>query len=554
MAVLCFEDFGAVGDGVANDRSAIRAAYAALAAGGARLDLTPGRTYLYDLSAEPKGVQEVAQYFRGIPVYIAFNGSKIVVRRNWDYDTGEKLYLHYFQNCSPIVTDSVWAVQETRPQYDRGWQVGVKVFTHEQACNHIRHRNTMAFGALSVFHFNRRTACANPEPSGAVCEDIECDGWAEDIGYGFLAVHSGWGAKVSLRTKRATRSLFLQGYRRGKFDIISEDAGSQDCWLVCETESWDGYVSDCPVLEDICLHYRALPVKTGAGPERVMVRISGISPGLVQNLDIDAHVEMDPTNAVSLFSLDKVFSIDGVNYQQDIAASRGHTVDGLRLRLRAQANTSASGDLVQIMRGWSGAGREAARNIELDCAITGGSVNVRLDSGSVTDPLCLHRIAASGAITVDNAGQMQLGVVNGRGPLAFAVSRSIDWSYGSGQIIGFDRIVYDGWSCWDGSQFFNVPFDGVYAFDLHLLFQGASSTGTLAIVEIAALGADSIVHIFSPYALTSANNQGTVHFSAQMKLSTGQRVCAAVLSVAEPLNLSGGSNAATRFEGRRIDR
>lgn len=286
------DDFGAVGDGVADDTAELQALGAAVQAnGGGRVLFPKNKTYKIYSAGQP--ISTAMFNFIGLRgVEVDFNGSKFVVYHDFT-GTGLILFLIIVDNCKFVRMINGEVVQNIPVTLPGGAVEGVTGIIVQRGCEYMHFDGIALDGGIVPLQFQRNTTTENLT---AISTKAVCRVHSQNSFYGFSCADSGNDLEVRVTTRNVFRSYFIYGCNNHRAEVVSTNARSNDCLIVGAVTN-----SGTPTLhtENISLRYNVMGRTVGTG-------VSYLTLGQPNNISncvlrgIHAEIHMDYTGESTL--------------------------------------------------------------------------------------------------------------------------------------------------------------------------------------------------------------------------------------------------------------
>ena len=356
------KDFGAVGDGIVDDTTAIKDATAYIQSiGGGTLYFPQGtyRTYS-DASTDPLG-----DFSSLDGVGIVYDGADLVVDRT--FSGSETIYMFVFSACKNIkLSNTNVSCTQTQPVGQKTSR-GAYLYRFLQGCENISADNTYADSLRAVWDFHREPA----DPASYASKLIDIGRTtAVDCGYPLLGSLSGNNLRAQLSTLRCGRSYFFTGASDHVVHLRSTNhEASVDCLLA--TDAGQG-------MQNVDLKYVNLDSTTNdlsINCVRVEYQDGQTYAGTFKNIKVDFNIQ----TTVGVTALGFAFGISKTANDLPDPTDRGHVLDGVTLT--GNINNPSGRGIAMLYIGTWGAG-EFVRNIKIDNlrCFSGAVVNMNLSS------------------------------------------------------------------------------------------------------------------------------------------------------------------------------
>lgn len=325
-------DYGAVGDGVADDTNAFIAAGNALQANGGGRLLVPAGTYIIYKSGV--SYAQIPFLFSGISgVHVDFSQATIKVdpAKSW---TGANTALFRFTGCSDIYINGGF-FQSPALALD-GTFTGVEVVSLRGDCQNITIPQLRVENALAAVLISTPTTTTGTR--NITIGTISATGSI----YGINAANSGSNMVVeNLVTSGCGRSFFIYGVSHVRANIRSKNFKfSADVGVATITTNYN-------VINDIEINYNntetTAAASTGVGVSLVHSFLGGVA-GNISNVRVNLQVALASTGIASAFE----YSKDDAGGNPD-PTDRGHVLSNLQVS-GFVSGTPAFGASVQFGR------------------------------------------------------------------------------------------------------------------------------------------------------------------------------------------------------------
>lgn len=225
------EDYGAKGDGVADDTKAFQDLTTAVtAAGGGTIWMRPGANYLVFNSGQP--TQTVMMFFYGLGgVHICCNGAIFTIGRTWG--VSDIVYLILIENSHDFVIDGFRAVQTNGTVLPVSDFYGTKCLQAQTGVYGLTINNASCLGCVSLLE------------TGLVANVTLINCGSIDSIYGVTIVNNEPNSFsenvqiIGLLTSGVERSLFLKGARNLWASITSHNPIANDILITQQGTSAD---------------------------------------------------------------------------------------------------------------------------------------------------------------------------------------------------------------------------------------------------------------------------------------------------------------------------
>lgn len=274
------EDFGAIGNNIADDATPFANMSAAFVAnGGGTIEMRPTANYNVFSSGQP--TQSVLMNLYNIKgPTIRFNGAKISFGRTWT--TNDILYSILAQNCQDMIIEDFNIVQANPVVLPFSTNSGVQGIYPISDCKDMVFINPTCDGCIGLVN------------SGLISGLTVQNGRALNSVYGCTIVDNGTGIfseniDISLETSNIQRSLFLRGTKNARIMVTSLNAISNDILISATTTGG--------TIENIELLYRAKPRTNSIYPQGQNIYIglgnsgSGTMNSIFRNLKLILDID-----------------------------------------------------------------------------------------------------------------------------------------------------------------------------------------------------------------------------------------------------------------------
>jgi hypothetical protein len=382
------QDYGAAGDGIADDTSAIKLAAADIqAAGGGTLYFPQGTYRVYsDASTDPLG-----NFSSLNGLSIVFNGAELVVDRT--FTGSQTIYMFVFSACKNVKLSNTFASCTQIQPVGQKTSRGAYLFRFLQGCENISADNTYADSLRAVWNFHREVA--DPASYSSKVIDIGCT-TAVDCGYPLLGSLSGNNLCSQLSTLRCGRSYFFTGASDHVVHLRSTNhEASVDCLLA--TDAGQG-------MQDVDLKYVNVNSTTNdlsINCVRVEYQDGQTYNGIFKNIKVDFNIQ----TSVGVTALGYAFGVSKTANDLPDPTDRGHVLDGVTLTGNID-NPSGRGIALLYIGTW-GAG-EFVRNIKIDNLRCFSLATLNMNLSSLKDVATIQNFTSNTALenTNNSAGKV----------------------------------------------------------------------------------------------------------------------------------------------------
>jgi hypothetical protein len=368
-------DYGAVGDGVADDTAALRATCAAVQAnGGGTIDFG---NLTYKIFTDPTDLAAIGAFSSLNGVHLQSSGATFVIARS--FATAEIVDVFTFTTCSEITIDDFRGTY-TGTARSEIYTRGGRFVRFLRGCFNVRIGNLSFNNWSTVVDINRNPADGTDERS----VNFQIANIATStVGYPLLAVSSGDNLQAQVNAVASGRSYFTYSPKNHRIVVNSKNADASNDVLI--------YASDGEPCQSVDLTYtNTLTTLTSGGTRRgVGLYFRDTTPNIIKDVRVKLNI------AQSTGFLNQGFAVDKLNGSSPDPVDRGHKLQNLEVS--GNIDTTSGGIAFCNLTDW-GLGEFVSNIMFRDLYLAGGQPNFAFTS--IQDQAILQNVVYDSALNV----------------------------------------------------------------------------------------------------------------------------------------------------------